>query len=257
MEFDGQELLEAALDIGENMLRCGAEVSRVEDSIYRICTSYGATRVDVFTITSSMVVTVHFGEHSSVTQTRRIRTYATDFDRLDQLNTLSRRICETHPDLHEIRWQIENVLAQQPPPFWRQCIGPMLDASGFCLFFGGHLRDALAVALLSILVVAVENQSKVRRLNQIAYYFFISFVCGFVSIALVRLEIGILADKIMIGIIMLLIPGVGFTNAIRDLLSGDIVAGLLRLTEALLLAFGIACGFAVAIVLFGKGVVIL
>lgn len=257
MEFDGQELLEAALDIGENMLRCGAEVSRVEDSIYRICTSYGATRVDVFTITSSMVVTAHFGTCSSVTQTRRIRTYATNFDRLDQLNTLSRRICKTHPDLHEIRWEIENILEQQPPPFWRQCIGPILDAGGFCLFFGGHLRDALVVALLSVLVVAVEDRSKVRRLNQIAYYFFISFVCGMLSIAFVRIGLGMLADKIMIGIIMLLIPGVGLTNAIRDLLSGDMIAGLLRLTEALLLAFSIACGFAVTIVLFGKGVVIL
>ncbi|MGN0482951.1 MAG: threonine/serine exporter ThrE family protein [Lachnospiraceae bacterium] len=255
MLIDYHALLSAALDIGENMLKCGAEVSRVEDSILRICRSYGVQRVDVLTITSCIVLTLHLGSGRTITQTRRIHMYATDFHKLDELNELSRHIVATTPDMTEVNRQIENVLAEESSTPLRKFLGPIMAASGFCLFFGGRVRDMFAVALISIFEVLLERRSRVRKLNQIAFYFMASFFCGVLSIFSVRLKIGVTADKIMIGTIMLLIPGLAFTNAIRDLLSGDIITGLLRLFESLLEAASIACGFAAAILLFGKGVV--
>ena len=47
----------------------------------------------------------------------------------------------------------------------------------------------------------------------------------------------------MIGIIMTLIPGIGLTNALRDLFTGDSIAGLLRSIEAALTALAIAAGY--------------
>ena len=54
-------------------------------------------------------------------------------------------------------------------------------------------------------------------------------------------------DKIMIGDIMLLIPGVAFTNAVRNVLIGDTISGLMRLVESVLWAGAIACGFVLSI----------
>ena len=59
------------------------------------------------------------------------------------------------------------------------------------------------------------------------------------------------ADKILIGVIMLLIPGVATTNSARDMLVGHTISGLLRLAESLLLAGALALGFGSAIYLFG------
>lgn len=53
-----KELINFVLDIGEQMLISGAEVNRVEDSITRMCSAYGAKRVNVLTITSSIILTV-------------------------------------------------------------------------------------------------------------------------------------------------------------------------------------------------------
>ena len=47
-----------ALDIGEHLLKNGAEVSRVEDTIERICFAYGAARVEAFAITTLIVASV-------------------------------------------------------------------------------------------------------------------------------------------------------------------------------------------------------
>ena len=85
-------LLTRALDLGEQMLLRGAEVGRVEDTLTRILRSQGAVRVDVFTITSSMVVTAQW-EDGPVTQTRRISGIQYDMTALTRLNALRREIC--------------------------------------------------------------------------------------------------------------------------------------------------------------------
>ncbi len=59
------------------------------------------------------------------------------------------------------------------------------------------------------------------------------------------------ADKVLIGIIMLLIPGIMLTNSIRDILLGDIIPGSLRLVEAILMAATLALGMMAAIWLMG------
>ena len=51
------KLLQAILDVAEEMLVCGAEVARVEDSITRMCDAYGCTRTNAFIITSNIQVT--------------------------------------------------------------------------------------------------------------------------------------------------------------------------------------------------------
>ena len=55
---EAEKYLYYAMTIGEQLLISGAEVGRVEDTIRRICLAYGAERVDVFSITSSIVTTM-------------------------------------------------------------------------------------------------------------------------------------------------------------------------------------------------------
>ena len=95
--METEKLLGLALDIGEDMLISGAEVGRVEDSVRRLLTTYDVQRADVFTITSSIVVTVTDAKGKTLTQTRRIRKYATNLDKLHSLNALSRKSAPKGP----------------------------------------------------------------------------------------------------------------------------------------------------------------
>ena len=88
------DYLDCALDIGAEMLTRGAEIHRVEDSVRRICMAYGAEKVDVFSITYTIVVTMSSPEFGFRTQARRIKGFSYDLHRLDKLNALSRSICE-------------------------------------------------------------------------------------------------------------------------------------------------------------------
>ena len=252
--FPYKQLLHAVLDIGEDMLNSGAEISRVEDSICRMCASYGVRRVNTFTITSNMIVTLEIDEDTVITQTRRIHPSTTDFTRLERLNALSRTICATQPSVEEIRVRYQAIAARPSMPRWLAYPGGALTASSFAVFFGGNWLDGIAAALLALLIEFLVLRPVRRQANPILYLFLVSLLTGCGGIALVKLGLGVHLDKILIGCIMLTIPGIAITNAVRDFLAGDIVSGLLRLCDSLLQAAGIACGFCLAIYLFGKGI---
>ena len=246
-----KELLNLAMDIGEQMLVSGAEVHRVEDSMYRICRSFGAERVDVFIITSSMVVTVHFDDGHIHTETRRIVSLGTDFHKLDRLNQLSRRICAESMTAQEIRGELTSIINGKRYSFLSECLAYAVIAAAFTLFFGGNWMQ-VAVALLIgafLRIVAFFSDSTVKNI------FFSKFISAFTlaAAAYLFLKLGLVprTDEIIIGNIMILIPGLGLTNALRDLFTGDSVAGALRTLEAVLCAVAIAAGYFLFVFLTG------
>ena len=96
--MDYTRIVQMILDVGEEMLRSGAENFRLEDSLYRMCRSYGFRRYDVYAIPSNLQITVETPEGEIITQIRHIESTDIDFDRLDYLNNLSRYVCENQPD---------------------------------------------------------------------------------------------------------------------------------------------------------------
>ena len=54
-------------------------------------------------------------------------------------------------------------------------------------------------------------------------------------------------EEITIGALMILVPGVLFTNAMRDIIAGDMVAGISKTAEALLIGMAIALGTGVSL----------
>ncbi|MGF6375657.1 uncharacterized membrane protein YjjP (DUF1212 family) [Clostridiales Family XIII bacterium PM5-7] len=249
MDYD--KTLQVILDIGEEMMVCGAEVSRVEDSIFRMCKSYGADRINVFIITSNIQVTMEAPDGRILTHIRRITRYSANFDRLDYLNDLSRYVCQHTPDYLAMEGKLEEVLARPDQGKALKFIASILVAGSFTMFFGGTWRDGVAASIMGMAIVLMELFLLSREKNQIVYHFVVSVAAGAVALLMVKLGLGQNADMIMIGGIMLLIPGIAMTNSIRDMLIGDIASGMLRLSNAILIAAAIAGGFAVAILILG------
>lgn len=244
-----KKCLYLAMSIGEEMLIAGAEVHRVEDSISRICYAYGMERVDVLTITTSIVTTVYGEGFGSVTQTRRIKEQSYHLERLEELNSLSRLICEKKPEF----WQAEQALAgccrQKKQTWWEQLIVYASISGGFTLFFGGNALDALASLLIGILMKMSEMILEKLQMNRLLFNFLRAAVGGILAECLIGIGLGMHFDKITIGNIMLLTPGVAMTNSLRDMFGGELITGLLRFAESMLVAITIALGFAAVSVL--------
>ena len=246
-----KDLLTCAMDIGEQMLVCGAEVHRVEDSIRRMCLAMGADRIDIFIITSSMVATVYTTDGNTLTQTRRINGTGTDIERLHLLNDLSRRICNDHLTLSEIRATYREITATHSYPFWLECLSCAVIAGSFTLFFGGGIPDAIVSTVIGAVVKLLAFFCSKAVTSRIFDKFICALAASLLAFCAVRLSLVGGVDKIIIGNIMSLIPGIGLTNALRDLFTGDSIAGLLRSIEALLVALAIAAGYFLSALIMG------
>lgn len=245
------ELLGCVMDIGEQMIVCGAEIHRAEDSVKRMCTALGAKSVDVFIITSSMIATVETQDGATYTQTRRIENTETDIERLHQLNNLSRAICQKPMSADEIRQELTAIQQTKTYPFWLICLSCAIIAGAFTLFFGGNPIEALLSFVIGAFVRFVIFLTDKTIGNKI----FAKCACSFTATALafLCLKFGLVADvdEIIIGNIMTLIPGIGLTNALRDLFTGDSIAGMLRSIESVLIALAIAAGYFLFVFLMG------
>lgn len=232
------------------MLVCGAEVGRVEDTITRICRAYNVDEINVFTITSSIVTTIK-AEDVTYTQTKRILSYNTNLDRLDKLNSLSRYICANKPDIPYIEESFDNIKSSKIYSSPIVCIVYGMIAMSLTAYFGGNISDSAASAILGILMYLLILKSNCINTNILLLTMIIAFIIGIAAVIFVKFGFGSNLDSIVIGNIMLMIPGVAITNSIRDMISGDTMSGLLRFVESIIKATAVTLGFVMATFYFG------
>lgn len=248
--MDYKKFLDIVLNIGKEMLICGAEISRVEDTITRICKAYSADEVNVFTITSSIVITIK-ANNDIYTQTKRILNYETNLDRLDRLNKLSREICSTHPPLEHIEKSYNEILKSKTHSFLTLCCIYALIALTLTIYYGGNISDGIVSSILGVIMCILIRKTEYIGANITFLTMTIAFIAGTLAVISVKLGFGKDLDNIVIGNIMLMIPGAAITNSIRDMISGDTMSGLLRFAESIIKASAVAAGFVIATVYLG------
>lgn len=244
-------LLACILDTGEVLLTNGAEVLRVEDTLSRLCKAYGFSRINVFSITSSIVLTVTCPDGRVVTQTRRIANRDTNLQKVELVNALSRQICNAPVCIEVFQAKLAAIHDSKNCSPLLQCFGYALISAVFSVFFGGTALDGLAAAISGVFVFFIQYFLKKTQMNSILQSLLISAFTACVVVLLVYIGIGEAPDKITIGNIMLLIPGIAFTTALRDMINGDTISGLVGISDAVIKAIAIAIGFAAVLAQFG------
>jgi len=243
-------ILCTALDVGEGLLRSGAEITRVEDTITRICRHYGAVHVEVFSITSLIIASVRLEDGSYSNQNRHVPTTSNNLHRLQIYNGISREICVGNLTIEEAQKKLYEAKRSMPYGNWGVYLGAVLASGGFAVFFGGSWFDFIPTALIGIIMTYFDFHHP-KYINSLALSVISSFIAGVLAILCVKFGFGDNVDKIMIGTIMLLIPGLSIGNSVRDMLSGETVSGFLRFGQSIILAAIIALGYGTAILFMG------
>lgn len=247
-----KRLLSLVLDILKMMTEAGAEIYRVEESAVRIFRAYGIKQVDVYATTSNIIISLESAEGELFADMRRVGPISTDLEKIDKLNSLVRATTENRPVLDEISEEVNKIKEIKTYSRFLTIFSYGMIACVFYLFFGGRSTAEFLVSSLCGIVTGLLV-SLIDRIG--ANKFLSKFICSFatciISFTLLRLKLICGVDYIIIGNIMTLIPGIGLTNALRDLFTGDSISGVLRLIEAALLAIAIAAGYVVTTMIFG------
>lgn len=243
------KIVQGILDIGESMLISGAENYRIEDSLYRMCRSYGFVKYDVFVIPSNIQITVETENGDIITQVRHIENADIDFDQLDYMNNLCRYVCSHTPDEEELQKKYQEVKNRPPQHPAAKYFAGIMGGTGFAVFFGCNFKDAIVAVIVSLMIVVVGKWLEKREGNLFVYNTILSFLSEVIIVLSVRNGFANHPERIMIGIVMLLISGLSTTNGIREILQKDYISGFINIMNSILGAAGIAVGTALAMLM--------
>lgn len=240
--MDYSMLLELATTLGHRLSMSGAETFRIEESILRILKTYGL-EAEAFAIPNCLTVSIITADGQPMTRMRRIGYHGNDLDAVERYNNLSRRICSEKPNPQTaMQWLEETNESLTHYSTWIQAAGFFLGSFGFALVFGGTLVDAMWAGICGLVVMGIDEV--MDRLSATPFFRTITSAFFTAIIAYGIHAIGLLQnpDASIIGTLMLLVPGLLFTNAMRDIMYGDTNSGLHRIVQVLLIAVAIALG---------------
>ena len=241
------ELVNTAVDVGYLLVVNGGEISRAEESMQRIFRAYGVESGEVFVIPTLIEVTVGAPDGQPITRIRRVPTRGVNLDRVEQVNALCRRIWTDAPDFSEIRAELARIGKRPELSFGMQTAAYALIAGAFTLFYGGSPRDAFVALFCGAAIRLVTRFLEAFRVNSFFVHVAASFAAAALALTAAHFDVYLSFDKIIIGALMNLVPGIAITNFMRDIIAGDLIAGILRFTESLLVATAIAIGAGIAL----------
>lgn len=244
--METEKLLNFSCELGKQLLQNGAEIYRVEESVERLLKAYGCEQMEVFAIPSCMILSVQENDRN-YSKSARIKTVSNNLRKLDQLNALCREICRETPALEENWRRLHEILDEPLLPKKVSYLAHGLVAFFFTLFWGGGFLDALVAFLCGLLVKRVSSFMQRARANIFFTNLATSMLLALVPLLLGSAGAAVSVDKIIIGTIMLLVPGIAITNVMRDVLAGDFLTALTRFAEVLIVALGITIGVAMSI----------
>ena len=258
-QHDLSEVLEVASIAGHILLENGAEISRVEDIMARISTYYGVDKGNFFVLSNGIFTTGMSGgkvekaggQASTYANVEFIPIRPIQLQKVVEVNQLSYDISAGKCTLQEARARLEKIRNTPAKPIWEQVLGSAFGAAGFCAVFGGGWLDCGAAFLVGCLLYPFILLVSGRYMSRIVGGISNALVATLLCVACYHLGFGNSLSNIIIGAIMPLIPGVPFVNGVRDLANADYLAGLTRLTDALLGFFCIAIGVSVGFIVDG------
>ena len=245
-------ILNFAVESGRIMLRCGGEIYRVEETVERICKAFGVEEAEVFATPTTVMASVYRGDKIN-SMVKRLNERSTDLNMMMRVNNLSRNLAYKNMSIEECEQELKKISEKDAYSTLKTLVSAGTITASCSILFGGGFIDMvvsfIAGFITKILILFLGS----RKLNE----FFVNIIgAGFIAVLSILLyEIGIVEtmDYITAGVIMLLVPGFALTNAIRDILDGQLMAGTAKLSEVLFIGTSIAVGMYVVLNWYLKG----
>ena len=246
-----KEVLALAVELADVMLRNGAEIYRIEDTVIHILKAYNIESFDVYVLSNGIFASANEDKDDACSMIRHVPLGGVNLSKIAYLNQLTRDLCSHNCTIEEAWERIK--IAKTLPKYSNkvQIFFCGLGSACYTFIFGGGWMDFgfsfIIGSLEQILLTYMDNHKVSRFLRNVFASMFVSFC----SILVLFTGLPLLQDKIVIGAIMTLVPGITFTTSIRDFHNGDYLSGTIHLIDALLTALCIAVGICIPLAIWG------
>ena len=245
-----KEVLSLAVEIADVMLRNGGEIYRIEDTVIHILKAYNVESFDVYVLSNGIFASANEDKEDACSMIRHVPLGSVNLSKIAYLNQLTRDLC-THKCTIPEAW--ERVKEAKALPNYSTKIQNFfcgLGSACYTFIFGGTLIDFGFSFVIGLFEQMVLNYMSSRKISRFLKNVFASAFVSTCTCLLVLTRLPIFQDKIIIGAIMPLVPGITFTTSIRDFHNGDYLSGTIHLIDALLTALCIAVGIIIPMAIF-------
>ena len=247
----GNRLAKALTHIGTILTKSGADVHRVEDTMQRVCRAYGASVIDAYVTPSLLIISFSFDDQKELFHNiKRIYGSAYDLSKIDKINSLSREICTSPLDIDELGARLESIDKESGYPSYILIAAAALASFSFTIIFGGDIYDALCALFVGAIVMVFDKLLAKIELASFIKNIILGAILTFFSLLATSI-FTIDGDIVTMATIMLLVPGLIITNAVRDSVNGDLISGITRAIEAIFIALAVSLGSASVLIIFG------
>lgn len=250
-EEEKREIMEIAMRAGHILLENGAEISRVEETIDRICRHYGIQSGNAFVLSNGIFTTMGNGKEEFFAKVQHIPVGGAHLNRVAAVNQLSREIEEGKYSAADLKRCLADIESMPGKRGVVQVLASAVGSGSFCYLFGGDPADCLAAFLAGffLYIYILKTGSRLSKLvESILGGALVTLLC----LIFYYLGLGHHISSMIIGAVIPMVPGVAFTNAIRDIADGDYIAGSVRMLDALLVFMGIALGVGMMFTVYGR-----
>lgn len=248
--MDNKRVLELAVMAGEVLLHNGGEIFRVQETMIRIAEAYHADSFHVYVISNGIFASVDEQGEVHSTEIRHVPLSPVHLGRVDAVNTLSREIAAGSCSMAQAFRRLEEIKGIPYKREWLQVLASGVGSACFCYIFGGNPEDSLTSFLSGSLLWIFILFAGRKGLSKIITNILGSTLVTLCGLLFFQAGMGTHMDKIIIGSIIPLVPGVPLTSSIRDFLNSDYLSGTIRLIDAVLIACCIATGVGFTLKLF-------
>jgi len=247
-----KEVLSLAVEIADVMLRNGGEIYRIEDTVIHILKAYEVENFDVYVLSNGIFASANEDKEDACSMIRHVPLGSVNLSKISHLNQLTRDLC-THKCTIAEAW--ERVKEAKTLPNYSNRIQNFfcgLGSACYTFIFGGGIIDFGFSFLIGLFEQMVLNYMSAHKISRFLRNVFASAFVSTCSILVLQTGLPVLQDKIIIGAIMPLVPGITFTTSIRDFHNGDYLSGTIHLIDALLTALCIAVGIIIPMAVFSS-----
>ncbi len=244
-----KSVLIVAVYAGEIMLKNGAETYRVEDTITRLCHSRGFSYVETFVIPTGIFVSLDAKntEDEMASYIKRISERSVNLNKIAMVNEFSRAFVCGEIEMKDAMEQLKEIDHCPSYHILTKSFFGGIVSGFFALLFQSTLFEAFLAFTTGMMVTYFLTSLNRAKMPIFLANIMGGFVLASIATLFSSFSASIDIDKIIIGAIMVMVPGVAITNAIRDSILGDLIAGLARAAEAIIIAVSIAFGVGAAL----------
>ena len=228
---------------GRIILENGGETYRAEDTVMHMARALGLSEPDVFGVPSGLFISYTDEAGERQTSVTRVFLHGTHLSRVDAVNQISRRLAAgtlAPEELLERLQEAERLGAELPG--WYPPVSALLTAAGFAVMFGGGPIDMLVGGLCAALTVLVPSLNSRHDGGGMSSVLMGGVLCALIPLLFHGLTGLGVTEAMIASAIMPLVPGLSMTNAVQDLLRGDMVSGVTHAARAVMIAAMLAGG---------------